>query len=228
MLRAIVFDFDGVIANSEPLHCLAYQRVLADERVTLTEQDYYARYLGFDDVGAFAAIGADNHRTWTPQQVHDLVARKAIVFEALEHDMSVLFPGAADAIRRAADALPIAIVSGARGEEIHRVLAREGLDGCFTAIVSAEDTPRSKPAPDPYLHVLSRLAAALGGELAAADCVAIEDSRWGLESARAAGFRTVAVTNTYEKSALDTSADLVIPSLAAMDLDAVAALCRER
>ena len=223
-LRAIVFDFDGVIADSEPLHCLAYQRVLADERVTLTDQDYYSRYLGFDDVGAFAAIGADQDRAWTPEHVRHLVARKAIVFEALERDISVLFPGAADAIRRAAGALPIAIASGARGEEIRRVLVRERLDSCFTVIVAAEDTPRSKPAPDPYLHVLARLRAALGDSIEAAECVAIEDSRWGLESARQAGLRTVAVTNTYGKSALDGAADLVIPSLAAMDLDALAAL----
>ena len=227
MLRAIVFDFDGVISNSEPLHFAAYQRVLAAERVALTERDYYARYLGFDDAGAFAAIGADNDRAWTPQHVAALVARKAIEFEALERHTSVLFPGAADAVRRAARALPIAIASGARGEEIRRVLARERLDACFTAIVAAEDTPRSKPAPDPYLHAVSRLAAAMGEPLAPADCVAIEDSRWGLESARAAGLRTIAVTNTYEQSALHGDADLVIPSLAAMDLDAIAALCRE-
>jgi beta-phosphoglucomutase len=227
MLRAIVFDFDGVISNSEPLHLAAYQRVLAAEGVALTERDYYARYLGFDDAGAFAAIGADRGRAWTPPHVAALVARKAIAFEALERDTSHLFPGAADAVRRAARALPIAIASGARGEEIRRVLARERLDACFTAIVAAEDTPRSKPAPDPYLHVLSRLAAALGEPLAAADCVAIEDSRWGLESARAAGLRTIAVTNTYEQAALGADADLVISSLAAMDLDAIAALCRE-
>ena len=67
----------------------------------------------------------------------------------------------------------------------------------------------------------------MGEPLAPADCVAIEDSRWGLESARAAGLRTIAVTNTYERSALDGDADLVIPSLAAMDLDVIAALCRE-
>jgi len=226
VLRAIAFDFDGVIANSEPLHLAAYQRVLAAENVALTEDDYYARYLGFDDIGAFAAIGSDNDRAWTPQHVAELVARKAVAFEALERESGALFPGAADAIRRAARALPIAVVSGARGEEIRRVLARERLDACFTAIVAAEDTPRSKPAPDPYLHALSLLARAAGAPIAARDCVAIEDSRWGLESARAAGLRTIAVTNSYEQSALDDVADLVIPSLAAMDLDAVAALCR--
>ena len=155
----------------------------------------------------------------------ELVARKAVRLEELERDVSVLFPGAADAIRRAAAALPIAIASGARGDEIRRVLTREQLIACFTAIVAAEDTPVSKPAPDPYLRALALLAPACGRRLRAADCVAIEDSHWGLESARAAGLRTVAVTNTY--AADELTADLAIPSLEAMDLDLLARLCSE-
>ena len=125
----------------------------------------------------------------------------------------------------AAAAVPIAISSGARGEEIRRVLQRENLAGCFSAIVAAEDTAVSKPAPDPYLRALALLRTATDGALAARHCVAIEDSRWGLESARAAGMRTVAVANTYEKSALADAADLVIPSLEAMDLAVLARLC---
>ena len=227
-LRAIVFDFDGVIANSEPLHLRAYASVLAREGVTLTEQDYYARYLGFDDVGAFAAIARDRGLSWSPGFVRTLVERKAVDLEALERHASVLFPGAADAIRRAAAIVPIAIASGARGEEIRRVLRREQLESFFAAIVSAEDTPVSKPAPDPYLHAIARLGTSIGGApLAPADCVAIEDSKWGLESARAAGLHTIAVTNTYGKSALG-AADAVISSLEVLDMDAVAALCGDR
>ncbi len=224
-LRAIVFDFDGVIANSEPLHFRAYKDVLAAAGVVLSEHDYYARYLGFDDVGAFQAIAADRTLAWTSGDVDALVAKKAVRLEALERGASVLFPGAADAIRRAAAAVPIAIASGARGEEILRVLEREHLSAHFSAIVAAEDTPVSKPAPDPYLRALALLERATAGAIAARSCVAIEDSRWGLESARAAGMRTVAVTNTYEKSALSSAADLVIPSLEAMDLDVLAELC---
>ena len=223
MLRAIVFDFDGVIANSEPLHFAAFRDVLAQEGVTLTEHDYYAHYLGYDDVGMFKAI--DAARAWGPPEIARLVARKAVQLEALEHDTSVLFPGAADAVRRAAAAMPVAIASGARGAEIRRVLEREQLAGCFTAIVAAEDTPVSKPAPDPYRRAVSLLAAACGGTLAAAECVAIEDSRWGLESARAAGLRTVAVTNSYPASTFAGAADLVIDSLASFDLDALSRLC---
>jgi beta-phosphoglucomutase-like phosphatase (HAD superfamily) len=107
------------------------------------------------------------------------------------------------------------------------VLERENLAGCFSAIVAAEDTAVSKPAPDPYVRVLTLLRQVAGHALAARDCVAIEDSRWGLVSARAAGMRTVAVTNTYGMPALAEFAELVIPSLDAMDLNVLARLCPE-
>jgi HAD superfamily hydrolase (TIGR01509 family) len=223
VLRAIVFDFDGVIANSEPLHFRGYRDVLAQEGVTLTERDYYTQYLGFDDVGAFQAIGKHHGSSWTSSHIEDLVARKAVRLEELERDVSVLFPGAAAAIRRAAAAMPVAIASGARGQEIRRVLIREQLIECFTAIVAAEDTPVSKPAPDPYLRALARLAPSFDRPLKAAECVAIEDSLWGLESARAAGLRTVAVTNTYPADRL--GADLIIASLESMDLELFTRLC---
>jgi beta-phosphoglucomutase-like phosphatase (HAD superfamily) len=176
---------------------------------------------------AFEAIARDRALTWTRQDVAALVARKAIELEALERDVSVLFPGAADAIARAASIVPIAIASGARGDEIRRVLRREQLDTLFTAIVSAEDTPVSKPSPQPYLRALALLRAARGAAIDAARCVAIEDSRWGLESARGAGMRTIAVTTTYDKAALMPFADVVIPSLAALDLDLVSALAAD-
>lgn len=224
MLRAIVFDFDGVIANSEPLHFRGYRDVLAAEGVALTEKAYYSQYLGYDDVGAFERIGLDRGVAWTRSQIDALVSRKAIRLEELERDISVLFPGAADAIRRAAAAMPIAIASGARGAEIRRLLEREQLIDCFAAIVAAEDTAVSKPAPDPYLRALSLLADSIGGHLAAGDCVAIEDSHWGLQSARAAGMRTVAVTNTYPAAVLTSSADLVIASLESLDIPALARL----
>jgi HAD superfamily hydrolase (TIGR01509 family) len=225
VLRAIVFDFDGVIANSEPLHFRAFRDVLADEGVALTESQYYARYLGFDDVGAFEAIARQHAASWSDAHIRNLAARKAVRLEALERNVSVLFPGAADAVRRASAALPIAIASGARGEEIRRVLDRERLSACFTAIVAAEDTPVSKPGPEPYLHALTLLAPACGGRLSGSECVAIEDSQWGLESARAAGLRTVAVANTYAADQL--AADATIASLQALDLDFLARLCSE-
>ena len=223
-LRAIVFDFDGVIANSEPLHFRGFRDVLAQEGIGLAEDEYYARLLGYDDVGVFQAVGAAQGARWTPAQITDLVARKAAELERLERGVSVLFDGAADAIRRAAAVVPIAIASGALGAEIRRVLDRENLTRYFLAIVSAEDTPVSKPAPDPYLHAVARLADAIGMRLSPVECVAIEDSRWGLQSARAAGLRTVGVTNSYDAAEL-TDADVVIDGLRALDIEQLVNLC---
>ena len=222
-LQAIVFDFDGVIADSEPLHFRGYRDALAETGIALTEADYYAHYLGFDDAGAFEAIGRRHGAGWNGARIKELIARKAVRLEELERDVSVLFPGAADAIRRASAAVPIAIASGARGEEIRRVLIREQLIGCFTAIVAAEDTAVSKPAPDPYLRALALLGPACGNRLHPSQCVAIEDSQWGLESAAAAGLRTVAVTNTY--AAHELTADATIRSLEGMDVELLASLC---
>jgi beta-phosphoglucomutase len=217
-LRAIVFDFDGVIANSEPLHFRAFQDVLAQEGIDLTERAYYDRYLGFDDRGVFATVGFERGRSWSPADVSGLVVRKAGRLEEIERDVPVIFPGAADAIQRAAAVLPIAIASGALGPEIRRILEHAGLTHYFTAIVSAEDTPASKPAPDPYQKAVRLLAAGINDpSLRTQDCVAIEDSRWGLESARAAGLRTVGVTSSYDAAELSL-ADLIIPSLVDLDL----------
>ncbi len=114
----------------------------------------------------------------------------------------MLFPGAEAAIKRLAAMYPLAIASGARRPEIVRVLERERLAEFFMALVSAEDTASSKPAPDPYLRAVALLAIATGTSLEPGECVAVEDSRWGLESAHTAGLRTIAITHSYPADAL--------------------------
>jgi beta-phosphoglucomutase len=214
-IRAIVFDFDGVIANTEPLHFRAYRDVLATVGIALDEPEYYARYLGYDDVGAFRAMSADRGRPLSSEAIATLVACKAVRIEELERESSVLFPGAADAVRRMAADFPIAIASGALRAEIVRVLEATGLAPLFVDIVAAEDTPLSKPAPDPYQRAVELLRKA-AIDLTPAECVAVEDSRWGLESARAAGLRTLAVTQTYPGEVLAEAADSILPSLDAL------------
>ena len=222
MIRAVIFDFDGVIADSEPLHLAAFRDVLQQERVVLTSQDYYERYLGYDDAAVFRHMSRDRGLTWSDAHVAQLVERKATRLEEIERDQSVLFPGADSLIRRLASTFHLGIASGALRAEIDHVLERNGLAAYFDAIVAAEDSPASKPAPDPYLKAVSRLAAAVGQPLRPEECVAIEDSRWGLESARVAGLHTVAVTHTY--SAAELSADLIVSSLDALDTAALGKL----
>ena len=224
-LQAIVFDFDGVIADSERLHLRACQEILAPDGVTLSNEEYYARYLGYDDVGLFRALGEDKHLEMTDARVATLVERKGERYEALAAAGAMLFPGAADFIRTAAAAVPIAIASGAMTHEIEDVLERTGLRSLFPVIVGADQTERSKPHPDPFRTAFARLREHTGRNLLAWRSVAIEDSRWGLVSARGADLRCVAVTTSYTEAELRSDAELVFPGLHAITIAALDALC---
>lgn len=207
MIEAIVFDFDGVLANSEPAHLAAFTEILADIGVTLTPADYYGRYLGLDDAGAFELAANENGLELDPGQVAGLIERKAQIFDRAIADGDVLFPGARDCLERLAPHYPLGIASGALRHEIEGILASAGLARFFDFIVASGETPRSKPHPDPY-----RRAAELHRRPPGA-CLALEDSRWGIESARAAGLRCVGITTSYPADALP-GADRIIGSLA--------------
>ena len=212
-IQAVVFDFDGVLADSEPLHLAAYQRLIEPRGIHLDERTYCERYLGYDDEGALRRMADDNGLRLEDEEIERLIVEKGHVFEALVGSRDVLYRGAADCVRRLSAAWPVGIASGAERGDIDLILRGARLEDLFRFIVAAGDTERSKPAPDPYLR-----AAELHGVSAAA-CVAIEDSHWGLESARTAGMRTIAITHTYPRDALSDAADVVIDSLAELTPD---------
>jgi len=216
-LQAIVFDFDGVIADSEPLHLKAYQQALAEDGLLLDRDEYFARYLGYDDVGMLQALARDRGLAWTDRHITALVARKGTKLQALLEGDEVLFPGAAAFVRTAAAEVPIAIASGAMRHEIVQIVRAAGLGDLFTTIVASGDTPESKPSPAPYLLAFEQLQQASGRPLDRRRCVAIEDSVWGLESARGAGLRCVGVTTSYPAAEL-TGAELVVGGLTALTL----------
>lgn len=216
-LQAIVFDFDGVIADSEPLHLKAFQQALAEEGIALERDDYFARYLGYDDVGMFQALGSHRGLAWTDRHITALVARKGMKLQAMIEGDEVLFPGAAAFIRAAAAEVPIAIASGALRHEIVQIVESAGLGGLFATIVASGDTPESKPSPGPYLLAFEQLQQTTGRVLDRRRCVAIEDSIWGLESARGAGLRCVGVTTSYGAADL-AGAELVVDSLKSLTI----------
>jgi beta-phosphoglucomutase len=225
-LQAIVLDFDGVIANSEPLHLKAFQEALGEHGIELSSEDYYARYLGYDDVGLLQALVRDRQIGANNRFVTELVALKGLKLERMLHNGEVLFPGAAAFIREAAKWVPLAIASGALRHEIHEILDGSNLRSQFVAIIASGDTPESKPSPAPYMLAYERLKQVTNLDLDRTRCVAIEDSRWGLESARGAGLRCVGVTNSYGAAELP-GAELVVSGLGALTLDALDALCRD-
>lgn len=216
-LQAVVFDFDGVLANSEPLHLQVYQVLLRDEGIPFSADEYYASYLGFDDIGVFEALARDKGLR-VDGRMQALIDRKTEIFQALVTQGDVLFEAAEDRLRAVAAAVPIAIASGALREEIDLILAGRGLAGLVPVIVAAGDTPRGKPAPDPYRQAVNLLSARVGRPLSPEFIVGIEDSRWGLESARAAGLRTIGVTTSYEAAALP-GADLLLADIGHVTLD---------
>lgn len=223
-LQAIIFDFDGVIANSEPLHLLAFQMALREDGIELNAHDYYGRYLGYDDVGVFRVLGQDRGIAMDASRIDALIARKGERLQSLMRSGSVLFPGAKAFVQRAASAVPIAIASGALRHEIDEIVDAAGIASLFVTIVASGDTPQSKPSPDPYRLAFERLQANVGGALDPSRCVAIEDSRWGLVSARGAGLRCVGVTTSYPAHELG-AADLVAGGLAELTIERLDALC---
>jgi HAD superfamily hydrolase (TIGR01509 family) len=207
MIKAVVFDFDGVLADSEPLHFRAYQETLVAFGMTLTSEEYFGQLLGFNDEDCFRIMAGNRGRSADESDVAAFVEQKGRVFARIIQESDPLYPGAAPCVERMAAAFPLGIASGAFRHEIVLILRRAGLDHHFRFVVGSGDTPNSKPAPDPYMR-----AAELHG-LPPAECVAIEDSRWGLESARAAGLRTIGITHTYPADQLG-SPEIVVNSLA--------------
>jgi beta-phosphoglucomutase len=220
LLQAVVFDFDGVIADSEPLHFRALQAALETRGIALGEEEYYGTLLGYDDVMAMEVLGRNHGLALDAASRAALIADKTARFAALQASSDSLFPGAADCVARLGARVPLAIASGARRDEIERTLRRAGLSSAFRAIVAAGETPTGKPAPDPY----ARAAALLG--VAPSRAVAIEDSRWGLDSARAAGLRAVGVAHSYSVAELAPHADLVVEALEELNIETLERLVR--
>ena len=205
-IRAIIFDFDGVIADSESQHFRAFQQTFAERGWNLSEQDYYESYLGYSDREVFEMVARERGDQLPAEELDRLIASKGRAYAGLLSAGPELCPHAADVIRRLAQHFPLAIASSAFAHEIVEVLEAKELLSCFKVIVGAEDVAESKPSPAPYLEAARRLG------IPPDACVAIEDSPWGLESAHRAGLRTIGITHTYPAARL-TGADVVVHSL---------------
>ena len=228
VLQAVVLDFDGVLADTEPLHLRAMAEALAVIGVPLTREEYFERYLGVDDVGGFQAIERDRGLSWSDETHRRLLADKARRYREITAHESVLFPGVADRLRDWARSVRLAVASGALRDEIAPVLDREGLADIVAAIVASGETPRGKPAPDPYLRAVELLNAGrrpADGPIEAPRCIAVEDSMWGIESAHAAGLKVVAIATSYPPDQL-TAAELVVARFADLSLDLLEAVLR--
>ncbi len=196
-LKALIFDFDGIIANTEPLHYAGLRKTLLEIGINLQEADYYENYLGYDDRGCFIAALTANRRAVEPSLLTTLMKRKAEAYLESVKEHPVIFPGIPEFVREGSACYPLAIASGALRHEIEFILEQAGLRKEFRHITSAEDVTAGKPDPQPFLLALRALRHTCNPALDAASCLVIEDSLPGIRGAKAAGMKVLAVTNTH-------------------------------
>ncbi|MEE9219699.1 MAG: HAD family phosphatase [Acidobacteriota bacterium] len=226
MLRAILFDCNGIIADDEGVHYLLFRNILAQEGIDLTREEYDRRYLSYDDRHCFEAVLRDGGHKADPARIQDLMQRKARAYRGAVGKSLKIFPGVKELVHAAVEYYALAVASGARREEIAYILNEAGLFTCFQAVVGAEDVQNAKPHPEPFLTALDRLNAVLcqpDDPISPPQCLVIEDSMGGIQGARAAGMRCLAVTNTYPATALQ-GADRVVGSLEEVTPESLASL----
>ncbi len=215
MLRAVIFDFNGIILNDEPLHFNSMRDAVAELGITVSREEYWKRYLPFDDGTCLDAMCRDRQVQLSPARRRQVLDRKALLYQQLIQSQYPLFPGVARFIQSLAERYPLALASGARRDEIQSTLQATGLMAFFQVIVGAEDFTRGKPNPESYLLALERLNEHLNSHhqpILPHECLVIEDSIGGVQGARAAGMICLAVSNTYPADSLK-AAHRVVSSL---------------
>lgn len=210
---AILFDFDGVLVHSEPLHYQAFREVAADEGIDLTEAEYFDELIGFDDRGAWRRLFERHGRRADAPTLLRVMARKIrIMRELIAQQRHRALPGVEALVRSLWRTYPLAICSGAMREEIEAMLQTVRLRDCFRTIIAAEDVARGKPDPEGYLLAADTVGRLVGKPIEPARCLVVEDAPAVIRSARGAGFRTLGVVGTCSAERL-SDADHVVPSL---------------
>ena len=225
MLRAVIFDFDGVITDSEILHLRAFNHVLAQHDIEITEEVYYKEYLGFTDRDCFESVAGKNKLELDSEHIENLIKQKNRIFEKLAATEAAIFEGVPEFLQMLTDnKIRRAICSGALLVDIAPILEKSQLGPFFEDIVSAEQIEKGKPDPEGFLLALTRLNEGSQNSIAADECVVIEDSHWGLEAAIAAGMHTVAITNTYDAEQL-SMAEKIVERFGELTIDDLQQLC---
>jgi HAD superfamily hydrolase (TIGR01509 family) len=213
-LQAVIFDFDGIIVDSEPLHHEAFDRVLEPLGLSIPWEHYYREYLGFDDRDVLRTRFREADRALHDAHMQELMHKKAEAYLAIIREKGAApFAGVVDFVRRMSDAVPCGISSGALMSDIEPVIEQLGIASCFSEIVTADQVAASKPDPESYRVAFARLKLRYPDRIdRPGQTLAIEDTPAGIVSAKGAGLKVLAVTNSYDREYL-LEADGVTDSL---------------
>lgn len=218
MLKAVVFDFDGIIVDSEPLHYRAFQKVLEPLGAGYTWAEYIDKYMGYDDRDAFREAFRACGLPLSDERLLEVIALKASLFHEVASEGVSTYPGVVQLIKSISGKIPLAICSGALRSDIEPVLQMLSLSAAFDCMVTAEEVPVSKPDPASYRLAVEKLQQLFPqSAITATETVAIEDTPAGIASANRAGLKVLSVTNSYPAEELH-SADMIVGSLADMTL----------
>ncbi|MHC4264855.1 MAG: HAD family hydrolase [Planctomycetota bacterium] len=225
MLGAVIFDFDGVITDTEILHLRSFNRVLEQFNIEIALREYYKEYLGYSDIDCLKAVSKRYQLGLDEDKIYELIHEKSQIFEEIARSESKIIEGVTDFLALLKkNNIPIAICSGALLVEIELILDDAGLRSYFEIIVSAEQVKKGKPDPEGFLLALKMLNTTLGQHIKREQCIVVEDSHWGLEAAEAAGMHTLAVTNSYDAEDL-IKAERIVSKLNEVSLEDLKALC---
>jgi beta-phosphoglucomutase len=225
MFKAVIFDFDGVITDSEVLHLRAFNKSLAQFGIELTTKEYYQNYLGFSDFDCYKMLITQGLLKIDEQKIGDIIEQKSVIFEELARTEGRTIEGVHDFLRMLDENdVPMAICSGALLVEIELLLDEANLRHYFKTIVSADQVRKGKPDPEGFLLALQRINNDCTETISADECIIIEDSHWGLQAGSAAGMHTIAVTNSYDAEQL-TMADKVVARLSDLSMEDLRQLC---
>jgi HAD superfamily hydrolase (TIGR01509 family) len=205
LLRAIIFDFDGVLVDSEPLIFKLTQEMAAQEGWTVSEDEYYLNYLALDDRGLVEHLFRSHGQLVDDQRREELIAWKFRAYQEIIRNGLPPIPGAVEFVEKVAAQFPLAIASGSLRVEIEHLLEKLGLRKKFSVLATADDCQRSKPDPEVFLKALGRfqqLSAFRQAPLVAAECLAIEDAPLGVVAAHAAGMRCLALAHSRPREEL--------------------------
>ncbi|HJV65116.1 MAG TPA: HAD family phosphatase [Geomonas sp.] len=218
MLDAVIFDFDGIIVDTEPLHYKAFQELLVPLGLGYSWQQYIDIYMGFDDRDAFREVFRAAGRTLPDQQLKKLMEEKAQAFLDIVSTGVAAYPGVVELISSISGNLPLALCSGALRSDIDPILEQLSLTGAFDCLVTADEVSASKPDPESYRLAVRRLQERFPDSIAPGRSLAVEDTPAGITSAAGAGLQVLAVTNSYPAERL-TGAVRVVDSLAGVTLE---------
>ncbi|HEX5411056.1 MAG TPA: HAD family phosphatase [Terriglobia bacterium] len=223
-MRAIIFDFDGIIVDSEPIIMRLTQEMAAKEGWVVSEEDYYQNYLALDDRGIVEHLFISHGRAVDRARVEELVNWKSRAYGEIIAEGLPAMPGAVDFVCQAAQNYSLAIASGSARSEIEHLLGKLHLRDQFRMVTSADDCARSKPDPEVYLKAIARLQAISefnDKPLRTRECVAIEDAPGGIDAAHAAGIRCIGLAHSRTQENL-VHADWVFSGFEELDLKAIA------